>query len=160
VNRFYEEFRFDLSKGNSELTQFIEIIINNSSNFKGNYMMKMIANPNILCIATEKVLKSHGVTFGNDILINKEFFLNLSKELSTGSYKCYPNKRIYIKKPNGAFRPLGIPTFKDKVVQESIKMLLEPFYESKFLKFSFGFRPKRDCKMAANFIKNNFNNIK
>jgi len=160
ANRFYEELEFDISKGMSELIQFIENINNDSLNFKGNCIMKFVANPAILSIAAEKVFKSHGVTFGKDPLINKQFFLDLSKELTTGSYKCSPSKRIYILKSNGSLRPLGIPKFKDKIVQESIKMVIEPYYEKKFLSFSFGFRPKRDCKMAVNYIKNYFNGVK
>lgn len=69
-------------------------------------------------------------------------------ELKSRDYKPTPVRRAYIPKSNGEYRPLGIPTLKDRVVQCLLKMLLEPIYESDFAYCSSGFRPMRrtmDC---------------
>jgi RNA-directed DNA polymerase len=74
--------------------------------------------------------------------------LLLDRAKAGTSYRAPPVRRVYIPKGDGTLRPLGIPTFEDKVLQRAITMLLEPLYEHDFLDCSYGFRPKRSAHQA------------
>lgn len=76
--------------------------------------------------------------------------------LKSEQYQPVSSKRIYIPKKNGSKRPLGIPSFDDKLVQEVIRMILEAIYEDNFESCSHGFRPNRGCHTALSRIKDTF----
>jgi group II intron reverse transcriptase/maturase len=67
----------------------------------------------------------------------------LGQELKSESFDPKPVRRTYIPKSDDEERPLGIPTIKDRIVQEALRMVLEPIYETDFSEYSFGFRPNR-----------------
>ena len=70
-------------------------------------------------------------------------------ELKSGKYKPSPVKRTYIDKDDGTKRPLGIPTVKDRVVQQAVRNIIEPIFEKTFHPSSYGYRPNRSCQMAV-----------
>lgn len=77
----------------------------------------------------------------------------LAKELKSQSFDPKPVRRTYIPKGDDEVRPLGIPTIKDRIVQEALRMVLEPIYESYFSDYSFGFRPNRRTMDAIEAVK-------
>ena len=82
----------------------------------------------------------------------EQLLLQLQKELRAGNYKPGPILRVYIPKPNGGKRPLGIPNVRDRIVQASVKLLIEPIFEVDFLPCSYGFRPGKSAKGATKEI--------
>src|SRR5437868_13113247 len=77
---------------------------------------------------------------------------DLLERIKSGRYKAPPVRRTYIPKADGWQRPLGIPTFEDKVAQRAIVMVLEAVYEQDFLPCSWGFRPGRSAHGALNVL--------
>ena len=76
----------------------------------------------------------------------------LLSEFKSGEYKAPPIRRAYIPKGKTGKRPLGIPTIEDKVLQSSVRKVLEPVYELLFKECSYGFRPKRSCHQAIRYM--------
>lgn len=84
----------------------------------------------------------------------------LIEHLKDHSYHPKPARRTYIKKKNGKLRPLGVPSFDDKLIQEIVRMLLEAIYEPTFSECSHGFRPNRSCHTALLQLQKKFNGAK
>ena len=80
--------------------------------------------------------------------------LDLLNRVKSGRYKAPAIRRVYIPKGGGKLRPLGIPTFEDKIVQRAVVMLLEPIYEQDFYHCSFGFRKQRSAHQALQSLRN------
>ncbi len=78
--------------------------------------------------------------------------LDLQDRVHRGSYHPQPVRRVYIPKPGGRMRPLGIPALEDRLLQQAVRMILEPIYEAEFIGFSYGFRPKRSQHKALDAL--------
>ena len=86
-------------------------------------------------------IEDFGVWFNNH-------YQTLQDELMSGTYVPQPVKGVQIPKPQGGYRQLGIPTVRDRVVQQAINQVLQPLYDPKFSPSSFGFRPRRGAHDA------------
>src|SRR6266702_4211076 len=78
--------------------------------------------------------------YGQDLRENLE---DLLRRVHSGAYRASPSRRVYIPKPDGRQRPLGIATLEDKILQRAVVEVLNSVYEEDFLGFSYGFRPGR-----------------
>jgi group II intron reverse transcriptase/maturase len=77
---------------------------------------------------------------------------DLSERLKRGAYRAKPVRRVYIPKADGRQRPIGLPVLEDKIVQRAVVEVLNAIYESDFLGFSYGFRPKRHQHQALDAL--------
>lgn len=89
-----------------------------------------------------------------------KYVSGIIESLKSLEYSPKPVRRTYIPKHNGKLRPLGIPSFQDKLIQEAIRKILEAIYEPIFSDNSHGFRPGRSCHTAFDRIKYGFNGTK
>ena len=125
-------------------------------------LYRYLLRPDLYFIAYQKLYSNNGAaTEGIDRDTADGFseakVEKLIASLADESYCPKPSRRIYLKKPNGKRRPLGIPSFSDKLVQEVLRMVLEAVYEPIFLETSHGFRPGKSCHTALCYARYNLN---
>ncbi|MFI3164638.1 MAG: reverse transcriptase/maturase family protein [bacterium] len=133
--------------------------------YKFERLYRILFNEELYLIAYKKLQgKSGNMTQGVDSETIDGMSLNRIKQLietlKDESYQPKPSKRVYIPKKNGSQRPLGIPSFNDKLLQEVLRMILEAIYEGSFENTSHGFRPQRSCHTALNNIQKTYTGTK
>jgi len=93
-----------------------------------------------------------GIDYARDLRAN---LARLHEHFKSGNYRAPAVRRVLIPKGDGKTRPLGIPTYEDKVLQRAVLMALEPVYERDFLDCSYGFRPNRSAHQAIEALWTN-----
>lgn len=136
-----------------------------NSNYQYQRLYRNLYNPEFYLTAYQKIQAKQGsMTAGTDGKTADGMGMKrinaLIAKLRDFSYQPSPARRTYIPKANGKKRPLGIPSFDDKLVQEVVRMILESIYEPTFLNTSHGFRPKRSCHTALQYVQKNFTGVK
>lgn len=131
-------------------------------NYKFERLYRLLFNEQMYYAAYQRIYAKEGnMTKGADnATIDHMSISRIEKliiSLKDESYQPIPSRRVYIPKKNGKKRPLGIPTFNDKLLQEVVRMILEAIYEGSFDNNSHGFRPKRSCHTALQQIQKSFN---
>ncbi|NOW83571.1 RNA-directed DNA polymerase [Clostridium beijerinckii] len=118
-------------------------------------LIDKIYNKNNILEAFKRVKKNKGapgvdgetVEYFQSLLVDK--INEIYCELKEGIYKPSPVRRTYIEKDDGTQRPLGIPTVKDRVVQQAVRNIIEPIFEPNFHPSSYGYRPNCSCQKAV-----------
>ena len=126
-----------------------------------NELYRQLFNPHLYLLAYGRLYSNHGALTPG---VNGETADGMSmakiehiiRAMRGERYKFTPAKRTYIPKKNGKSRPLGLPSWSDKIVGEVVRLLLEAYYEPQFSGRSHGFRPQRGCHTALQEIQNSW----
>src|SRR5215469_9893923 len=126
---------------------------------------RLLYNPELYLTAYGKIYRNAGAmtpgaTEETADGMSQAKIATIVKALRDGAYRWTPVRRTYIPKKNGKMRPLGMPTWSDKLVQEVVRMILEAYYEPQFSKHSHGFRPGRGCHTALGEITRHWRGVK
>jgi len=122
---------------------------------------RQLFNKDLFLMAYGKIYRNkgamtHGVTQETPDGMSLEKIDRIMEALRHERYQWLPARRTYIPKKNGKKRPLGMPVWSDKLVQEVIRLILETYYEPQFSEHSHGFRPERGCHTALREIYYNW----
>lgn len=159
-----------MPKGAKGSMQNSEIVLYNlpkhasKEHYRYDRLYRNLFNKDSYYKAYTKIYKNKGsATKGIDAEtadgFGEEKICSLIEQMKDETYQPKPVRRTYIPKSNGKTRPLVIPSFTDKLVQEICRMLFEVIYEQKFPEYSHGFREAHSCHTALINIKNTFRGI-
>ena len=132
----------------------LSALVNGVHGGKWFSLMDKVFAPKTLALAWAKVRDNKGAAGVDGQSIARfaakaELYLpELTAALKDGTYRPDAVKRVDIPKDDGRTRPLGIPTVKDRIVQQAVRLVIEPIFENGFAEGSYGFRPKRGCHDA------------
>lgn len=134
--------------------RMLSALVNGVKGGKWFSLMDKVFAPGTLALAWAKVRANKGAAGVDGQSIKRfaakaDLYLSeLSAALREGTYRPQPVKRVDIPKGDGRTRPLGIPTVKDRIVQQAVRLVIEPIFEHDFADGSYGFRPRRGCHDA------------
>ena len=136
-----------------------------NQSYKYERLYRNLYNPQFYLLAYQRIQAKPGnMTAGTDgktidgmgmARINA-----LIEKMRNSSYQPNPARRTYIPKSNGKMRPLGIPSFDDKLIQEVVRLILESIYEPTFSDHSHGFRMNKSCHTALKYVQKYFTGTK
>ena len=138
---------------------------NNQKDYTYERIYRNLYNPQFFYTAYQNIYAKEGnMTKGSDDRTIDAMSLKridgLIEKLKNETYQPAPARRHYIPKKNGKKRPLGIPSFDDKLVQETVRMILESIYDGYFEPTSHGFRPNCSCHTALTCIQKYYSGVK
>jgi len=119
---------------------------------------RQLFNPDLYIKAYARIGRNNGaltegITTETVDGMNLRKIESIIEDLRFERFRWTPVRRVYIPKQNGKLRPLGVPTWRDKLLQEVIRLILEAYYEPNFSDDSHGFRPNRGCHTALTFVR-------
>lgn len=136
-----------------------------SASYKYERLYRNLYNPQLYLLAYQRIqAKTGNMTAGTDGKtidgMGMARIEALIEKMRNFSYQPNPARRTYIPKSNGKTRPLGIPSFDDKLIQEVVRLILESIYEPTFSDLSHGFRPNKSCHTALKYVQKYFTGTK
>lgn len=143
-----------------ELQRELYLAAKRSRNRRFHALYDRIFRPDVLWRAWEEVRRNDGSAGIDGVTIADleregvgQFLGKIEQDLKAKCYRPQLVRRVYIPKSDGRKRPLGIPTVRDRVVQQACKIVIEPVFEANFQDTSYGFRPKRSAQQAVKVVK-------
>ena len=143
-----------------ELQRKLYLTAKRNRNRRFHALYDRLFRPDILSQAWEEVRINGGSAGVDGVSIEdveregvEQFLYLIVQDLKAGTYRPKPVLRVFIPKPDGKQRPLGIPTVRDRVVQQACKLVIEPIFEANFRDNSYGFRPRRSAHQAVSEVK-------
>jgi RNA-directed DNA polymerase len=143
-----------------QLQRGLYLAAKRSRNRRFHALYDRIFRPDVQWRAWQEVCENEGSAGVDGVTIEDverqgtaEYLEHIRQALVAGTYRPQPVLRVYIPKPNGGQRPLGVPTVRDRVVQQACKIVIEPIFEANFQDCSYGFRPKRSAGQAVKAVK-------
>lgn len=125
--------------------------------------IKEILQPENLAAAWQRVKTNKGAPGVDEMTVDafpafaREHWPRISRAIMEGTYRPAPVRRVWIPKPDGSKRPLGIPTVLDRVIQQAIAQAIGPHFEVEFSASSFGYRPGRSAHQAVTVLAESWN---